>query len=98
MGSVQIELDQDLIALLEELHRPVKETARELIVLELYRQGEISSGRAAELLGMRRDEFIRYASERGIPYFQLTDDELDQAAGHVEREAAEPEEQQEQHE
>jgi hypothetical protein len=40
-------------------------------VLELYRQREISSGKAAELLGLGREQFIRQASERGIPYFQL---------------------------
>ncbi len=78
MGAVQVELDQDLVALLEELGRPVKEAARELILLELYRQGELSSGKAAQLLGMRRDEFIRHASERGIPYLQLSGDELRQ--------------------
>ncbi len=49
MGAVQVELDQDLVDLLEELHRPVKQAARELIVLELSRQGEVSSGKAAEL-------------------------------------------------
>jgi predicted HTH domain antitoxin len=47
-----------------------------LIVLELYRQGEVSSGRAAQLLGKEREEFIRYASEQGIPYFQLEGDDL----------------------
>src|SRR6266481_5898951 len=76
MGAVQIELDQDLVDLLEELHRPVKQAARELIVLELYRQGEVSSGKAAELLRMERGEFIRYASARGIPYLQLSGEEL----------------------
>jgi predicted HTH domain antitoxin len=55
---------------------PRSQAARELIVLELYRQGEVSSGRAAQLLSKEREEFIRYASERGIPYFQLDDDEL----------------------
>ena len=43
MGAVQVELGQDLVDLLEELHRPVKEAARELIVLEPYRHGEVSS-------------------------------------------------------
>ena len=76
MGAVQVEFDQDLVDLLEELHRPVKQAARELIVLELYRQGEISSGKAAELLGVGREQFIRQASERGIPYFQLDREEL----------------------
>jgi predicted HTH domain antitoxin len=59
-----------------QLHRPVKEAARELIVLELYRQGEASSGKAAELLGMERGEFIRYSSARGIPYLQISGEEL----------------------
>ena len=76
MGAVPVELDQDLVALLEELQRPAKQAARELIVLELYRQGEVSSGRAAQLLGMEREEFIRHASEQGIPYFQFEGEEL----------------------
>ena len=76
MGSIPVELDRELIAVLEELHRPVREAAHEVIVLELYRQGEISSGKAAQLLGMRRDEFIRHASEQGIPYLQLSSEEL----------------------
>jgi len=76
MAAVTIELGQDLVELLEELRLPLQASARELIVLELYRQGNVSSGRSAELLGMRRDEFIRYASTRGIPYLQLDADEL----------------------
>ena len=76
MGAVQVEFDQDLVDLLEELHRPVKQAARELIVLELYRQGEASSGKAAELLGIERGEFIRYASALGIPYLQIRGEEL----------------------
>ncbi|MPY90587.1 MAG: hypothetical protein GEU99_22030 [Luteitalea sp.] len=76
MGLPQVELDHDLVALLEELQRPVKEAARELIVLELYRQGDLSSGRAAALLGMDREDFIWHASARGIPYFQLHGDDL----------------------
>lgn len=76
MGAAPVEIDRDLVELLEELHRPAKQAARELIVLELYRQGEVSSGRAAQLLGKEREEFIRFASQRGIPYFQLEGDEL----------------------
>jgi hypothetical protein len=36
----------------------------------------VSSGRAAQLLGKEREEFIGDASENGIPYFQLGSDEL----------------------
>ena len=78
MGDVRIDLDQDLVAILQEIHRPVKEAARELIVLELYRQSILSSGRAAEMLGLSREDFIRRASACGIPYFQLSGEQLRQ--------------------
>jgi predicted HTH domain antitoxin len=76
MSAAPVELDHDLVVLLEELQRPAKQAARELIVLELYRQGEVSSGRAAQLLGLEREAFIRYASNQGIPYFQLQGEEV----------------------
>jgi predicted HTH domain antitoxin len=76
MGSDHIELDPDIVALLEAQNRPIQESARELIVLELYRQGQLSSGRAAELLRLTRPDFIRYAADRGIAYFQLDAEEL----------------------
>jgi predicted HTH domain antitoxin len=46
-----------------------------MIVLELYRRGTISSGKAGELLGMPRIDFIKHASRLGIPFFDMTDDE-----------------------
>ena len=76
MGPARVELDADIVALLEAQDRPIQETARELIVLELYREGRLSGGRAAEMLHLSREDFIRCASERGIPYFQLDGDEL----------------------
>jgi len=75
MGTVHVDLDEDIAVLLRGLHRPVDQAARELIVLELYRRGSISSGKAAQLLGMARFEFVRYASRLGIPFFDLTDEE-----------------------
>jgi predicted HTH domain antitoxin len=73
--TINISLDPELAGLLQMFDRPVPETARELIVLELYRQGRISSGKAAELLGVPRVGFITYASKLGIPFFDMTDEE-----------------------
>ena len=75
MNTVNLELGEDLVVLLHQLNQPVQQAARELIVLELYRRGTISSGKAAELLGMSRWEFIHHASQLGIPYFAMTEDE-----------------------
>jgi predicted HTH domain antitoxin len=75
MSTVTLELEEDLVALLRQLNQPIRASARELILLELYRRGIISSGKAAELLDMPRFDFIRFAAHLGIPYFDLTEDE-----------------------
>ena len=75
MNTVKIDLEEDIVSLLHQLNQPVQSAARELMVLELYRRGTISSGKAAELLGMTRWEFIAHASHLGIPYFAMTEDE-----------------------
>jgi predicted HTH domain antitoxin len=72
MSTVQLELGQDLLELLQSLDRPVQQSARELIILELYRQGRIAAGKAAELLGMDRAHFLQAASQVGVPYFEMT--------------------------
>jgi predicted HTH domain antitoxin len=84
MAPVQVELDADVVALLEEINRPAKQAARELIVLELYREGVVSSGKAAELMALPRDAFIRRAGALGIPYFQITNEELRRELGESE--------------
>ncbi len=75
MGTVTVEVDDELAALLRQLNQSVEIAARELIVLELYRRGSVSSGKAAELLGMPRSAFIYHASRLGIPYFRMTAEE-----------------------
>lgn len=75
MNTIRLDLEEDVVVLLHQFNQPVQQTARELIVLELYRRGTISSGKAAELLSMARQEFIHHASSLGIPYFAMTEDE-----------------------
>jgi len=75
MSTVMVELDRELVDLLHHVGRP-EDKLKEYLVLELYRRREISSGKAAELLGMERFEFVRYASRNGIPYFDLDAQEL----------------------
>ena len=75
MGSVKIEIEEPLAGILHRTNQPVEVAGREMIVLELYRRGTISSGKAAEILGMPRIEFIKYASRLGIPYIDMTEDE-----------------------
>jgi len=75
MEAFQVEIDGELVSLLQQFDQPIAQSAREFLVLEMYRRGHISSGKAAELLGMSRWTFIEYASRLGIPFFMMTSDE-----------------------
>ena len=75
MDSTILDLGEDLSGFLATLGQPIGQTAREMIVFELYRRGLISGGKAAELLGIPRLEFIQRSAELGIPYFRFTDEE-----------------------
>ncbi len=83
MASVTI--DDDLLAILPGSYPEPSEQVRELIVLELYRRRVISSGRAAELLNMKRGEFISHAGRLGIPYLDLDDIELERELASIQR-------------
>jgi len=75
MSNITIDLEEDLVALLHRSNQPLQSAVRELVVLELYRQGVVSSGKAAQRLNMGRWEFIQHAARLGIPYFDMTVDE-----------------------
>jgi predicted HTH domain antitoxin len=72
MATIQLDLDDELVAVLDRLNLPVQDAARELMVMELYRRAQISEGKAAELLAMTRSDFIQHAADLGIPYFRMS--------------------------
>jgi hypothetical protein len=56
-----------------------------MIVLELYRRGTLSGGKAANLLGLALHDFIQHAAQLGIPFFNLTADEWSAEAAQSKR-------------
>lgn len=55
-----------------------EQEAKILLTLELYRQGHISLGKAAEMAGYPLREFMRLASDRGIAVIDYDSDDLPQ--------------------
>ncbi|MBC6421054.1 MAG: UPF0175 family protein [Hormoscilla sp. SP12CHS1] len=62
-------LPQELIPILEANDAELEGRILELIVLELVRQQRISTGKAAELLGISKWEFVQLLGQNNIPYF-----------------------------
>lgn len=47
-----------------------------LLIYPCIQSGEISHGKAAEILGMRKNELLDIYGELGIPYYNQTGEEL----------------------
>ena len=76
MSQITLTLPDELLE-----NRPHAQTpdhwALELILCQLYQEGQITTGYAASLLGVSRMAFMDILFRRNIPYFDLTADELD---------------------
>jgi predicted HTH domain antitoxin len=73
--TLQVQVPAELMAFglgPEDVQRHIAEW----LVLSLFTDGRISSGKAASLLAMHRAEFIVLLRRRGIAYLDMTDDEL----------------------
>ena len=82
---MQLELPRDLLGALNVPEAELEPQLRQLIALELFRQNRISSGKAAELLGIPKTAFIQLLARHKIPYFTNTPEELDAQVTAVKR-------------
>lgn len=74
--NITISIPSEILPLVARRKKDVPSRVFELLILELYRLGEISSGKAAQLLEMERFEFVRFASRLGIPFIDMDNEEL----------------------
>ena len=78
MEVIELSIPKEFADLLGKSPKEVQQSVHELLVLSFYRDHKLSAGRAAKLLGMDRLSFIRWSGELGIPYIDMTPEELQQ--------------------
>jgi predicted HTH domain antitoxin len=49
---------------------------KQLALIELFRRGDVSSGYAAQVLGIDRWDFIQLLGKHSVPYIDVSDEEL----------------------
>jgi predicted HTH domain antitoxin len=76
MLTVALDLPRDLLGALDVSQTQLEARLRELIALELFREGRISSGKGAELLGVSKLEFVRLLAQNQVAYFTEIPEEL----------------------
>ncbi|MCL4506327.1 MAG: UPF0175 family protein [Chloroflexi bacterium] len=83
--QVSIKIPRDLAGALDIPLADLAPYLQEMVALELFRQGRISSGKAAELMGITKIEFMRLLGKHNIPYFTLSPNELEAEVDGVRR-------------
>jgi predicted HTH domain antitoxin len=74
--SCVVRLPAEVVRLLGATRDEAAEYLARLALIELFRRGEVSSGYAAEVLGMSKSEFITLLVEHKVPYIDLSEEEL----------------------
>lgn len=77
MPQLQLDYPADLLESTGQGKAELEKLAREALIVRLYSLGQLSSGRAAKLLGLSRWAFLELLSQYNVSYF---DDSMDVAA------------------
>lgn len=76
-SSVNVRIPTDLLRF--GINRQdIQRRVTEWLVISLFVEGQISSGKAAKLLRIKRIDFLTFLKERGIAYLHYDSDELDE--------------------
>jgi predicted HTH domain antitoxin len=78
MSRIPIMIPEEVANLLGDTQEAIERAVLEILVLELYRRHAVSVGRAAKFLDLDQLAFIRWSGERGVPFFDMTDEDWEQ--------------------
>ena len=78
MVNLEVSLPKELFLTMGITKNEAAKEMTNLVVLEMFKKGRISSGKAAELLEIRKRDFIELLDKEGIPFFDYTKEELEE--------------------
>lgn len=76
MGVIHIDLPESILMSTGQSQEEFVRDAKFFVALKLFELGRVSSGRAAEICGLPRVEFLLLAGRSGVPVADLDADEL----------------------
>ncbi len=77
MSTVSIEIPEEVLISLKETRETIARELQILAAVKLFELGKLSSGRAAQLAGMPRVQFLILLGQYQVSTFSLTTEELE---------------------
>ncbi|MDD1414993.1 UPF0175 family protein [Dolichospermum sp. ST_con] len=78
MSTVSLEIPEEILISLKETPESLTREIQILAAVKLFELGKLSSGRAAQLAGMSRVEFLTILGHYQVSPFSLTLEQLEQ--------------------
>lgn len=78
MAYVKMEMPEDMVSFVVQLNKEEQLRRNAMILYPYVHDGVISHGRAAEILGIFKMDLIVLYGKLGLPYLDMTDDEIEE--------------------
>lgn len=78
MTTISMEIPDEMITFAKPSNKEDELTRNAMILYPYIKQGTISHGRAAEILGIFKMDLITLYGNMGLSYIELTDDEINE--------------------
>ena len=83
MSMIQLDVPDEVLINLKETPQTLARELRIAAAVKLYELGKLSSGRAAQLAGMSRVEFLLELGRYQVSPFSLTVEQLERDVNHA---------------
>lgn len=80
MVVVNMEMPEEMVSFVMRLSKEERLKQNAMMLYPYVHDGVISHGRAAEILGIFKMDLIVLYDKLGIPYIEMTDDEIEELA------------------
>ena len=78
MSTIELEIPEEVLISLKETPETISQQLQILAAVKLFEMGKLSSGRAAQLAGMSRVQFLNSLGNYKVSPFFLSEQELEQ--------------------
>lgn len=84
MAVVNVEMPEEMTSLVLSANKEERLKRNAMMLYPYVHDGIISHGRAAEMLGIYKIDLITLYGRLGIPYIEMTDEEIEEELSTVE--------------